>query len=667
MLDLFIFETLQLSDQLEQLVLNSEKIDSFEGVAINEIFRIMHTIKGSAAMMVYNNISFLAHSMEELFYHLRENEDLDIDYSRLCDFILTGIDFIKIEIMKIENGVEADGDPEVLISEINEYLQTLKEEKPVSNSTDDQTFLNLQTKDYPLTSAETTGNRYAVHIVFQEGCEMENIRAFNIIHKLEEVASGIDHQPADIINDNDCSATIRQEGFLISFTSYCMMEEMEKFFEKMAFVEKFTLELADEDISYEVNKEIMKRDEPQVLGMGVPEKESDANINNAIKQSMISVQLAKLDTLLDLVGELVISEAMVIQNPDLAHLSGLNSFYKAARQHRKLIVELQDVVMSIRMVPLKGTFQKMNRIVRDMSKKLGKQVELEIRGEEIEVDKNIIEHLSDPLMHLIRNALDHGIETAEERNERGKRQGGKIVLEAKNEGGDVWISIKDDGRGLNRKQILRRASEHGLVPGVESELSDQEVYSFILLPGFSTKLEVTEFSGRGVGLDVVNRNIEEIGGAVFIDSTIDEGTTVSLKIPLTLAIIDGMGIRVGKAIYTVPITSIKESFKARAQEVFCDPDGHEMIMVRGECYPILRLHERYGINTDIYEIQDGIIMIVETDQSCICLFADELLGEQQVVVKPLPRYLKRVKGIGGCTLLGDGRTSLILDVAGLFN
>jgi two-component system chemotaxis sensor kinase CheA len=377
--------------------------------------------------------------------------------------------------------------------------------------------------------------------------------------------------------------------------------------------------------------------------------------------------LNKLDQLLDLVGELVISEAMVTNNPDLADIQGLDNFSKAARQHRKVINELQDIVMSIRMVPLAGTFQKMNRIVRDMSKILGKQIDLQIHGEETEVDKNIIEHLSDPIMHLIRNAIDHGIEPAEERIAQDKPAAGKIQLEAKSEGGDVWITIRDDGGGLDREKILTKALEHGHISKMEAELSDQEIYEFILLPGFSTNTEVTEFSGRGVGMDVVAQNIEEIGGSVYIDSKLNIGTVISLKIPLTLAIIDGMGIRVGSSIYTVPITSIRESFKAKEGEVFTDPDGMEMIMVRGECLSILRLHKIYKIETTVTEIHNGIVMIVETDNRSVCLFADELIGEQQVVVKALPKYIKKIKGIGGCTLLGDGRSSLILDIAGLIN
>jgi two-component system chemotaxis sensor kinase CheA len=382
------------------------------------------------------------------------------------------------------------------------------------------------------------------------------------------------------------------------------------------------------------------------------------------KQNFISVNVAKMDMLMDLVGELVIAEAMVTQNPELKGLQ-LDNFFKSARQLRKITGELQDIVMSVRMVPLSTTFNKMNRIVRDMCKRLDKQAELEIIGEETEVDKNIIEQISDPLMHLIRNALDHGLEPAEERLHKGKPATGRIRLEAKNAGGDVLIIVQDDGRGLDKEKILRKAQERGLITQPDTSLTDKEIYSFIMRPGFSTKEAVTEFSGRGVGMDVVNQNIEKIGGVVSIDSKAGAGTTMTTKIPLTLAIIDGMIIKVGKAVYTVPITAIRESFRVSDHNVFQDTDGNEMIMIRGECYPIVRLYERFGIRPEAEAFAQGIMVMVESDGKNLCLFADTLVGQQQVVVKALPRYIKKTQGIAGCTLLGDGSVSLILDIAGL--
>jgi two-component system chemotaxis sensor kinase CheA len=304
-----------------------------------------------------------------------------------------------------------------------------------------------------------------------------------------------------------------------------------------------------------------------------------------------------------------------------------------------------------------------------MSKKLSKEARLVIAGAETEVDKNIIDHIADPLMHLIRNCVDHGLETPEERKAKGKPETGTVTLEAKSTGGDVLILVRDDGAGLDREKILAKARKQGLIKKPESELSDREIFSYIFLPGFSTNENVTEFSGRGVGMDVVSRNIGAVGGTVTAESRPDAGTTITLRIPLTLAIIDGMTVRVGKSVYTVPVKSIRESFRAKKEDVFRDPDGNEMILIRGKCFPVLRLHEFYRVKDGVTEIAEGILILVENDEKGLCIFVDELLGQQQVVVKAMPNYIKnlrRVRGLAGCTLLGDGSISLILDVAGLF-
>jgi len=401
---------------------------------------------------------------------------------------------------------------------------------------------------------------------------------------------------------------------------------------------------------------------------GITEEAENASRN--LKKNIISVNVSKLDKLMDLVGEIVIIESMVTKNPDLEGLE-LDNFNKAARQMRKLNDELKDIVMSIRMIPIALVFHKMQRIIRDMGRQLGKEVELVILGEETEVDKNVIDHLSDPLMHLIRNAMDHGIEDVEERKLSGKPERGTITLKASSTGGNATISITDDGRGLNKERILERAREKGLVNKLESDLSDREIFSFILMPGFSTKDQVTEFSGRGVGMDIVKTNIEKVGGNISVESTPGVGTTIIIKIPLTLAIVDGMGIAAGNLIYTLPAISIRESFRPSEKDLIIDPDGNEMLMIRGKCYPVVRLHKIFKIKTEVTELSEGIIIVVENDAKTICLFADRLLGEQQVVVKPLPHFLSqyRVKqcGVGGCTVLGDGSISLILDPIGIIN
>jgi len=300
-----------------------------------------------------------------------------------------------------------------------------------------------------------------------------------------------------------------------------------------------------------------------------------------------------------------------------------------------------------------------------MCKKLNKEVQLQLMGEETEVDKNIIEHISDPLMHLIRNAIDHGIEQKGQRLKSGKPGKSSIILEAKNSGGDVWITVKDDGNGLDKQRIMEKAKQKMLLTKPENEYSDSEIFSFILLPGFSTNEKVSEYSGRGVGMDVVRENIEKIRGSINIDSIDKVGTRISIKIPLTLAIIAGMMVKVGREKYIIPITSIRQSFKPKADQIIVDHEGNELIMIRGQCFCIVRIHNKFHLDTQVTNIEDGILVVIDDGTNLVCLFADELVGEQQVVVKPVPYYIRKVKGLGGCTIQVDGSISLIIDVNGL--
>jgi two-component system chemotaxis sensor kinase CheA len=673
MQEMFIFETAQQLGQLEQSVINTESEGCYSSDIINEIFRIMHTIKSSAAMMLFNNISTIAHSTEDLFYFIREDKPENIDISLLCDLILEGVDFMKLELEKIKNGDEADGDCELLTLKIKDHLEDLKQNNNsinISNINSEKSKKQFYISSNKVTQ-KTNKNTFKAVIHFQNGCEMENIRAFTITHNLKDITEEFRHTPEDIMDDNCSLETIRREGFKIYIRTDQSYDFMENFFMQVAFLETLELIQLDSDEEYysrnnesSENTALSEAIIPSIEDI-VTEKETQC-MNSNQGQSIISVNVQKLDKLMDLVGEIVIAEAMVTQNPDLKGLT-LDNFSKSARQLRKITSELQDTVMSIRMVPLGATFIKMNRIVRDMSKKLNKEIHLEIIGEDTEVDKNIIEHIGDPLMHIVKNAVDHGIETINERKAKGKSDEGTITLEAKNAGSEVLIVIKDDGKGLSKDRILQKAMDNGLLSKAPEEMTDREIFNLIFLAGFSTKEAVTEFSGRGVGMDVVTKNIEAVGGSVQVESSEGIGTTITLKIPLTLAIIDGMNIRVGKSRYTIPTTSIKESFRPKENEVFKDPHGNEMIMIRGACYPILRLHEHYKVKTNITSIHEGIMIMMESENNTICIFADELIGEQQVVVKALPTYIrnmKKIHGLSGCTLLGDGSISLILDVEG---
>ncbi len=667
MLEMYIFETSQMIEQLEQVIMTCEKNGAYEIENINEIFRFMHTIKGSSAMMLYSDISKVAHSIEDLFYFLREQKDVKVNCSDLSDIVFEAVDFVKVELEKIKDGETADGDPKGLLEDISLFLDKIKNKFNLKDVERPQT---KEKQQYYIPSdmkaKKSTKKSYTVKISFQSDCEMENIRAFTIIQNMADFAENISHIPENLLEKDDTANYIKTNGLEIKFESTAEYDLIEHFFEEVLFLESFELNIS-EDVEKEA-KDILNltTEESEVKKPKV--KSELSKENGSSSQTMISVNVKKLDKLMDLVGEMVIAEAMVTHNPEVEAL-GIKSFQNASRQLHKIAAELQDMVMSIRMVPLSSTFLKMHRIVRDMSKKLSKEVELEVIGEETEVDKNIIEHISDPLMHLIRNSIDHGIEENEIREALGKERVGKVTLEAKNSGSDVLVIIKDDGKGLDKEKILKKAKANGLLWKNEDDMTEREIYNLILLPGFSTKEKITEFSGRGVGMDVVVKNLQSVGGSVNVNSIMGKGTMITLKIPLTLAIIEGMNVKVGSSRYTIPITAIKESFSPKENDCFKEPGGNEMIMVRGECYSIVRLHEFYSVQTEIKDFHKGVLIMVEQDEKEFCIFTDGVIGKQQVVIKTLPNYinsLKKIRGIAGCTLLGDGGISLILDVGTLY-
>jgi len=738
MLELYLFESTTLLDQLDDILLQSEKENDLSQENVAEIFRIMHTIKGSSAMMEFETISHVAHKLEDLFFVVREKGVDENYFQELFDLVLKVSDYLKDEVEKIRQGQSPSAENGALIDEILDLLERMKAEgdspkpetekaetiepeteKPDNADKQEKTGRTKkpakkdkkETKSAaePMEAVETAAtaeaeetaeaketteaeksnttdealetkdeNTYHLHVTFAADCQMENIRAFMLANKLESVGKVLKTIPEELETNKDASSIISQNGFYLSVTTALPPE-------KIIEMAKGTLSVYTVKFIDALPDAAAKTVAPEASAAkasdspGAPaEKTAPAaapdngdSLNGKLKQqNLISVDLNKLDKLMDLVGEIVITESMVSGSADLAGLE-LDNFTRAARQLRKLTDELQDIVMSIRMVPIASTFQKMRRIVRDMGKKLSKEVELILVGETTEVDKTIIDAIGDPLMHLVRNAMDHAIEDRETRIHAGKDPVGRIILSAQNVGGDIIISVSDDGKGLDPQLILEKAKAKKLLTKPESEYTEKEIFNLLTVPGFSTKDSVTEFSGRGVGMDVVKNNIEKIGGTVTIESVKGIGTNVYFKIPLTLAIIASMEIRVGDQIYAIPIANIRESFKAAKKQLLSDPDGNEMIMIRGACYPIIRLHRIFHIEEARTEITEGILLLVDSGDRMACLLADELLGNHQVVVKTLPtflsRYVAKDVGIAGCTIMGDGSICLILDIPGILN
>lgn len=692
LVEAFIYETSGLLDELDEILLESEKAKNISEDNINMIFRITHTIKGSAAMLEFAEMSTLAHAVEDVFYIIREDPSkLDLVFDAIFDLVFQTSDFLRKEIAALQTSSYTPADPSALVEQLHVQAAIMKGEAEASAQT--QSAAPAAAPAAPEAAAPVQQEQSAapagtgtlrVRVHFDDGCQMENMRAFMLISQLKGCCTSVESIPAKPETDSNLSAEIIKNGLLLICHPADSEDEVLKTIEESLNIKSYEVE-AEEPETQEAPsapaaaeagsaKPAAPVSAPKPASSGAEAVQKGTPVSSpkvGVKQSLISVNQSKLDRLMDLVGEIVTAESMVARDPDLNGLR-LDHFTKSIRELRKLTDELQDVVMSIRMVPLHGTFQKMSRIVRDMAKKLDKQAELVTFGGDTEVDKTINDAIADPFMHMIRNSMDHAIEHPDERVKKGKPAVGKVTLSARNVGGEIHIDVADDGCGLDPKKILAKARENGLLTKPESEYTDKEIFQMIMLPGFSTNKEVTEYSGRGVGMDVVRKNIEKVGGSITIHSEFGKGTTFTIKIPLTLAIVDGMNLAVGNTVFTLPITSIKQSFKPTGPEqIIHNANGTEMIMVRGECLPILRLHKMYQIDAKHSDIMDGILIQVENSSSSACIFADELLGEYQVVVKPFPTFFNKYdlksQGLSGCSILGDGTVSLILDANALIN
>lgn len=683
-LEMYLYETNSLLEQLDNIVLRAEQADTLSADEVNEIFRIMHTLKGSAAMMEYQSLMTIAHRIEDLFFIIREKSMDAIpekDRPALFDMLFHSIDFFRSEVDKIEKGETLSNNIDSFVDQINRFIDKIQKDQQEEPSNQG----NSEEKEASVPMAGDAERPFALRVFLEGG--MENLRAFMLIKDIQECCSDFTSDPEHPETDESLSPAIAENGMILYFRDDAARKSAISVASGLSFVRSYetmdcTVAPAAEEKPAETQNVTPTESnvEKAPAAMVETEKHHPAPTPDAgqqpghqIKQSLISVNLSKLDQLAAVVGEIVIYEAMVTASPDLKGLdrNKLDNFNKSARQLRKLTDELQDISMSLRMVPVSGTFQKMRRIVRDMGSKLGKKARLTIIGEDTEIDKTIVDAISDPIMHIVRNSMDHGIEAnVQDRIDAGKDPEGEIILSAQNTGSDVIITIEDDGAGVDTDAVLAKAIRQGLVSNPEAELSQKEILDFLMMPGFSTNTEVTEFSGRGVGMDVVKKNIESVGGVVTMTTEQGRGSCTTLKIPLTTAILDGMEVSVGDSIFTIPLLDIRQSFKITDEEIIHDAMRGEMVQRMDNFYPIIRLNEFYGLEPKAQTMEDGILVWVETNELSYCLFVDELLGEQQVVLKPIPAYLNKFgiknAGIVGCTILGDGNISLILEIGNLF-
>lgn len=714
----FVVDSKEMLEDIEPVLVELE--DTYDEEKINNIFRCFHSIKGGAGFLNLNSIQRLTHSAETLLDLFRKGK---LDFmSEHLDIMVNVCDQITTILATVDDKLSDEGfddEIEAIVTEIDNVIagkkpsaRTRKTEPITEDKADEAATVTAAEKEdefeIPITEemisqfvqeAESgfekieeillilekfgfeqklLDDAYRLIHSFKGNCGFMNYKDLEkISHKVETVFDGMKNKEIPTTEENltvlfNVLDVIRNTVQQLADTGSPEVQSCAAILDMMdniipGLLEKKEKEKARKEvtrvISEEPEEELMLPPKMQkVSDLEKVEKAGDEKAVSKTLQTDIRVNLQKVDTVINLVGELMIVSQMITSNLE----GDSEKTNRSSHQLNSLITELQDVAMSIRMIPLAGTFRKMVRLVRDLSKKSGKQVVFETKGEDTELDKTVVEQISDPLIHLVRNSIDHGIETPEERERVGKSPAGKLTIEAKYEGNEVWINIIDDGRGLNREKILAKAKERGIVGEEADEFSDARVQKLIFEPGFSTADKVTSVSGRGVGMDVVKRNIERVKGHVDIKSVQGQGSTIGLRIPLTLAIIDGMLLRVGKAIYTSPLLAIRESVQVMPDQVTI-VDGKEVVMIRDNLIPVYRLHKLHNIEPQYEKLEDGILIILEHQEDVFGLFVDELLGQYQTVIKGLSDYLGKVSGVSGCSILSNGEVSLILDVADLRN
>ncbi|MBQ6675479.1 MAG: chemotaxis protein CheA [Ruminococcus sp.] len=773
MLDTFVFETSSLLEELDDILMRTEN-DELTPDDIAEIFRVMHTIKGSAAMMGLQNMSKLAHSVEDLFYIIREDNSVAYDKPAMYELLFAASDDLKNEIDVIQDDSAELTDFTELMEKIRAFAAVMKGEDTAASAGGNDGGFDLSVV-FP---DDEPSEVVTAKVTFDAECMMPTIRGLILVRGLGDIAEVCGTYPPDL-NDDKSGDEILKNGLFIKFVTDdtgAVLENLKNGLNVVnaEIVTKPAAGASGGGAAASIPEGVFADDEPEdmvtvkvtfddecmmpcirgmilVRGLGdiaevcgtfPPDLNDDSagdkilkdglfiklitDNNSAVLESLkqglnvvdaavvtkpdksaapaapapkpaapaaapkaeakpadkkppapkkpagggdkgssiISVKLEKLDKLLDLVAEIVITESTVISNPDLKNVTtNLDRFQKSARDLKKLTDELQDVVMSIRMVPVSNAFSKMTRVVRDMNKTLGKGVNLVFEGEETEVDKSIVDILNDPLMHIVRNAVDHGIEPPDERAASGKTEPPTVTLSAGYDSGEVVIACRDNGAGMDREKLLAKGRKNGILTKPESEYTDREAFGLIMAAGFSTNEVVTEYSGRGVGMDVVRKNIESVGGKLYVDSKLGEGSTFTIKIPLSLSIIDVMGIDVAGYNFSVPKSSIVELFRATPDMLL---ENDTLIMRRGMCLPIYRFSHVFDVVGENKPLTDGVILLCDVGGKKACFFTDRLIADQQVVVKPfstlLSQYKLKEQGLSGCSVLGDGSITTILDM-----
>ncbi len=707
----------------EHLADIEEKILKFENsgdmALLNTIFRSVHTVKGTSAFLDLDSVKSLSHRLEFLLDEVR-NGSVKVD-STVVDVLLEGTDFLGIMIDELAEQFRSSmgniftiPSHQKEISELEEKFNSLGSRASAGvKNTSDEIYMNVNSEGGESLISDEIAESFAAEssALLEEAeqllLELEKDRKsignvdtiFRNIHTIKgnagflgftsvericmqmestldtirkdkkQVSQGVISMllhSLDIITRNIVSPNAPEEGAepevkalgeILLDDGKIGKEDLEKALDIQEMKVGEILLTEGKISKNDLESALIKQEAQQPKGVS-------GKTEASLERKDIRVDMTKIDKLFNLMGELITAEDIIIHNPEIEKLKNLE---RSINYLTKITREMQEITMSIRMIPLEGLFNRMRRLVRDLSKKVGKKVDLHIFGQDTEMDKNVTEEIADPLVHIIRNSLDHGLESRAIRLEKGKDEAGKISLGARYEGNEIWIIVTDDGAGLDREKILAKAVSSGIVESDGSELSDEEVWALVFAPGFSTAEVVTEVSGRGVGMDVVRSNIEKLRGKISIKSERDKGTEITLKIPLTLAIMDGVTVKVGNIIFALPIGDIREFHKASMSHITVAESGKEVLKLRDSIIPVIKLARVYDQKTGVSSINEGILLIVEANDKKAAFLVDEIIGYHQIVVKALPESLKGLSSISGCSIMGNGEVNLIIDCGSLLN
>ncbi|EEQ48360.1 chemotaxis protein CheA [Selenomonas flueggei] len=669
-MDMFLDESHEhlqsLNEGLLRLEENMEEIS-----AVNDIFRNAHTLKGMSATMGFAKIAELTHEMEDVLDLVRK-EQLKLNED-IMDTLFKCLDSLEQMVDSVGNGEAEDvvdvSDLVAKLSSISKGTPAPAEAAPSAAAAPaaDGASSDLGIDDIDIDvmkkAKEAGMNIFHVKVTLMESCVLKAARSVMVMHALDEVG--------DVIKSVPPAEDLEQEKFEHSFdvviATSADTEAVKNAVDTVSEIEDIGVEELDPDA---LGKQIEPAPAqtapaaaPAAKKPAAPAKKAGAKSAPAAKKphqsQSVRVDIEKLDTLMNLMGELVINKVRLEQIGQTHRMSDL---METLEQMDRVTGDLQNIVMKVRMVPVSAVFNRFPRMVRDVSKELGKEINLTIEGEETELDRTVIDEIGDPIMHLLRNSLDHGVESPDAREAKGKSRVGEVGLIARHEGNNVVIMITDDGAGIDADKIRRKAVEKGMISQSEADsLDDADAVRLIFLPGFSTAEQITDISGRGVGMDVVRSKIEALSGHVDVETHIDEGSIFKIKLPLTLAIIQAMLVRVQEEMYAIPLTSIDSTINIEPTDIQT-VQNKEVIVLRGEIIPIIRMEEALQV-PHTKDSDEHFVVVVHAGEAKAGIVVDNLIGQQEIVIKTLGNLFAGLKLFGGATVLGDGRVALILDVA----